>query len=211
MNEEPITPLEDAEMGNRGSMNQDRPPDSGGENADQTKNCKGYGHLVVVPILDETRMLPLIDLATSLACPDHGRVVALLMATGEPEEHAFQLHQIEPFIEALEEEGQPVELVVHSSVSITRGILDATRELRADILLLDARIPAEGGAKLGTIAENIIPVSPCPVMLFRPGESESVGRIVVHSGTKKHRWKRLPLTKARESTSGNLWWKLRVL
>jgi uncharacterized hydrophobic protein (TIGR00271 family) len=179
MNEEPITPLEDAEMGNRGSMNQDRPPDSGGENADQTKNCKGYGHLVVVPILDETRMLPLIDLATSLACPDHGRVVALLMATGEPEEHAFQLHQIEPFIEALEEEGQPVELVVHSSVSITRGILDATRELRADILLLDARIPAEGGAKLGTIAENIIPVSPCPVMLFRPGESESVGRIVV--------------------------------
>ena len=68
---------------------------------------------------------------------------------------------------------------MHSSNSITRGILDATRELRADILLLDARLPAEGGAKLGTIAENIIPVSPCPVILYRPGESRTVSRIVV--------------------------------
>ncbi|MCK5314023.1 MAG: TIGR00341 family protein, partial [Anaerolineales bacterium] len=42
-----------------------------------------------------------------------------------------------------------------------------------------ARLPAEGGAKLGTIAENIIPVSPCPVILYRLGESRKVGRIVV--------------------------------
>ena len=135
--------------------------------------------MVVVPILDETSMQPLIDLAFSLACPGHGRVVALLIASGEPEEHAFRLHKIQPIIDALREDGLPVELVVHPSISVTRGILDATRELRADLLVLDARIPAEGGAKLGTIIENITPVSPCPVILYRPGETESVGRIVV--------------------------------
>jgi len=126
-----------------------------------------------------TSMLPLIDMAFSLACPGHGQVVALLLTMGEPEEHAIRLHQIEPIIESLSEDGRPVDLVVHTSASTTRGILDATRELRADILLLDARIPAEGGVKLGAITENIIPVSPCPVILYRPGESEAVGRIVV--------------------------------
>ena len=115
------------------------------------KGCEGYGRLVVVPIPPDTSMLPLIDLALSLACPDDGLVVALLLAMGEPEEHAFRLHQIEPIIESLREEDLPVELVIHASTSITRGILDATRELRADILVLDARLPAEGGTKLGTV------------------------------------------------------------
>jgi uncharacterized hydrophobic protein (TIGR00271 family) len=179
MNQESIESIEDSEPGKGSPFAQDHLTDSSGANAGETKSCKGYGHLVVVPILDETDFQPLIDLAFSLACPDHGQVVALLMEFGEPEEHAFRLHQIDPIIESLQEAGKPIELDVHSSISMTRGILDATREMRADILLLDARLPAEGGAKRGTIAENIIPVSPCPVMLYRPGESRKVGRIVV--------------------------------
>jgi uncharacterized hydrophobic protein (TIGR00271 family) len=178
MKEEPNEPLVGSETDNGDSMTTDRLPDSNGGDPGETKKCKGYGHLVVVPILDETSMQPLIDLAFSLACPDHGRVVALLMAMSEQEEQAFQLHQIEPFIESLQEAGQPVELSVHTSISTTRGILDATRELRADILLLDARLPAEGGA----------PVSPCPVILYRPGKSRQVSRIVVpiQEGYKAH-------------------------
>jgi uncharacterized hydrophobic protein (TIGR00271 family) len=179
MNQESIESIEDSEPGKGSPFAQDHLTDSSGGNTGDTKSCKGYGHLVVVPILDETDFQPLIDLAFSLACPDHGQVVALLMEFGEPEEHAFRLHQIDPIIESLQEAGKPIELDVHSSISMTRGILDATREMRADILLLDARLPAEGGAKRGTIAENIIPVSPCPVMLYRPGESRKVGRIVV--------------------------------
>ncbi len=179
MNQDPIESIEDSEKGKGSPFAQDHLNDSSGGNAGETKICKGYGHLVVVPILDEISLQPMIDMAFSLACPDHGQVVALLMAIGEPEEHAFRLHQIDSIIESLQETGKPIELVVHSSISITRGILDATRELRADILLLDARLPAEGGAKLGTIAENIIPVSPCPVILYRPGESRKVSRIVV--------------------------------
>ena len=160
-------------------MTQERPPNINKEQTNHTEGCKGYGHMVVVPILNETHILPLIDLALSLACPDHGQVVPLLLAMGEPEEHAFRFHQVIPVIESLREDGKPVELVVHTSVSTTRGILDATRELRADVLLLDARIPGEGGVKQGTIIENIIPVSPCPVILYRPGESRSFGRIVI--------------------------------
>jgi uncharacterized hydrophobic protein (TIGR00271 family) len=162
-----------------GMMAQERAPDASDGQTGETEKCKGYGHTVVVPVSNETGMQPLIDLALSLACPDHGRVLALLLAMGEPEEHALRLHQIEPSIDSLREAGRPVDLVVHTSISQTRGILDATRELRADILLLDARLPAEGGAKLGTVVENIIPVSPCPVILYRPGESHRVGRIVV--------------------------------
>jgi uncharacterized hydrophobic protein (TIGR00271 family) len=180
-------------------MTQERVPDAGEGQSGETEKSKGYGHTVVVPISDRTSMQPLIDLALSLACPDHGRVVALLSALGEPEEHALRLHQIEPVIESLSEAGRPVELVVHTSVSQTRGILDATRELRADILLLDARLPAEGGAKLGTVVENIIPVSPCPVFLYRPGESHRVGRIVVpiQEGHEAHTASRLALALAR--------------
>jgi uncharacterized hydrophobic protein (TIGR00271 family) len=160
-------------------MTQEQPPESNKGKAVPIENCEAYGHLVVVPILDETSVQPLINLALSLACPDHGEVVALFIDMDEPEEHAFRLHKIQRVIETQREAGQPVELVVHTSVSITRGILDATRELRADILLLDANIPAEGGAKFGTIIENIIPIAPCPVFLYRPGKSESFSRIVV--------------------------------
>ena len=133
--------------------------------------CTGFGHLVVVPVGNEIDMLPLVDLACSLACPHHGKVVALLLARGEPEEHAQRLHQTTPVIDALRDDGLPVELVVHTSVSVTRGILDASRELHADMLLLDARIPTEGGSRRGTVVENVMPVAPCPVVLYKPGDS----------------------------------------
>jgi uncharacterized hydrophobic protein (TIGR00271 family) len=149
------------------------------EQMGETERCKGYGHLVVVPITDETSMKPPLELACSLACPDHGRVMALVMEMGGSEELAYRLHQIKPVIESLREGGKPIELYIHASISMTRGILDAARELRADILLLDARLPAEGGVKMGTIVENVIPVSPCPVFLYRQGESHSIGRIVL--------------------------------
>jgi uncharacterized hydrophobic protein (TIGR00271 family) len=145
----------------------------------QTKGCQGYGHLVLVPIPDDANPGPLIDLALAMVCPDDGRVVALLLRMSEPEVDALKRHQIEPLIESYQDGGQPVELVVHSSSSVTRGILDAARELRADILVLDARMPAEGGARLGTIAENILPISPCPTVLFRPGATGTYGRLVV--------------------------------
>jgi uncharacterized hydrophobic protein (TIGR00271 family) len=179
MSKDHMEPSEKSVSGNEVLATQERRPGVGNGQTGAMKGCKGYGHLVVVPIPPETSMRPLIDLGLSLACPDDGRVLALLLTVGEPEEHAYRLHQIEPVIESMKQEGRLVELVVHSSTSITRGILDATRELRADILVLDARLPAEGGSKRGTVVENIIPVSPCPVVLYRPGESESVGRIVV--------------------------------
>jgi uncharacterized hydrophobic protein (TIGR00271 family) len=133
----------------------------------------------VVPLLDESSIQPLIELALSLTCPEHGMVVAVLLAIGEPEEIAYRLHQIEPIIESFKADGQPVELYIHTSVSMTRGILDVAREIHADILLLDAQLPSEGGAQLGTVVENIIPVSPCPVILCRTGSSSKFGRVVV--------------------------------
>jgi uncharacterized hydrophobic protein (TIGR00271 family) len=179
MKENQMEPSEKSATENEVRTTQDRPANASEGQTAQRKGCEGYGRLVVVPIPDAASMQPLIDLAISLACPDDGLVAALLLTMGEPEEHAIRLHQIEPIIESMKEDGRPIELVIHASTSITRGILDATRELRADILVLDARLPAEGGTKLGTVVENIIPVSPCPVVLYRPGESTTVGRVVV--------------------------------
>ena len=165
---------EDEDLTNQGHQSEARERHVG-----QRKRCQGFGHRIVVPLPPNSSIKPLIDLALSLTCPDDGRVVALLLAMGEPEENAHRLHQIRPIIESMIEDGQPVELYAYTSSSSTRGILDASRELGADILVLDARLPAKGGTKLGTIVENIIPVSPCPVVLYRPGESATVGRIVV--------------------------------
>jgi uncharacterized hydrophobic protein (TIGR00271 family) len=193
MKEDQMEPSEESTIGNEVLATRERRPVAGNGQTGETMECKGYGHLVVVPIPLETSMQPLIDLALSLACPKDGRVMALLLAMGEPEEHAHRLHQIAAIIQSMREEGRPVELAVHSSTSITRGILDATRELRADLLVLDARLPAEGGTKLGTIVENIVPVSPCPVVLYRPGESASIGRIVV------------PIMEGRKAISATRW------
>ncbi|MCK5722106.1 MAG: hypothetical protein KAI84_06175, partial [Gammaproteobacteria bacterium] len=76
MNQDPIESIEDSEKGKGSPFAQDHLNDSSGGNAGETKICKGYGHLVVVPILDETSIQPMIDMAFSLACPDHGQVVA---------------------------------------------------------------------------------------------------------------------------------------
>jgi hypothetical protein len=56
-----------------------------------------------------------------------------------------------------------------SEKSLTRYVVSTTQECLPDT--------GERGTKLGTVVENIIPVSPCPVVLYRPGESTTVSRI----------------------------------
>ena len=87
-----------------------------------SNGCKGCGRLVLVHIPDYVNPRPLIDLALNMVCPDDGQVVALHLRTGEPEVDALKRHQIEPLIESYQNDGKPVELTVHSSSSVTRGI-----------------------------------------------------------------------------------------
>ncbi|GAG94525.1 unnamed protein product, partial [marine sediment metagenome] len=52
MNQDPIESIDDSDPGKGSPIAQDHLTDSSGGNAGKTKICKGYGHLVVVPILD---------------------------------------------------------------------------------------------------------------------------------------------------------------
>ena len=108
MKEEHSEQSEESVTEKEGLTTPKHPLEAGERQADENKGCKGYGHLIVVPIPLETKMQPLIELGRSLACPKDGLVVALLLAVGEPEEHAYRLHQIEPIIESMKKDGQLV-------------------------------------------------------------------------------------------------------
>lgn len=122
----------------------------------------------------------MLELATSLVDPDEGRVIALIVSmSGDNERTAEAIAQCTPIIEEFKAEGHNVELLAQPANSVTRGILDGTREYGAEILILGVHQSERRRVKLGAVVENIVKAATCDVLVYRLGDTPTFDRVVV--------------------------------
>lgn len=120
----------------------------------------------------------MLELAVSLADPDDGRVIALVISVGDQERIDEKLDNLQPIVAQFADRCA-VEIVTQVAPSVTRGILDATREYGAEMLILGVQQSDRRQVKLGTIVENVMAAAPCDVLVYRLSESPYYDRIVV--------------------------------
>jgi uncharacterized hydrophobic protein (TIGR00271 family) len=135
--------------------------------------------LVLVPILQPKYSRELIDLALVAADSEDARILVLLVSLGNAEQDVEDFRLVDPVVQSYKDDGRPVELISFTADSISRGVLDAAREHRADLVLFGGRESSGRGPKLSTVMENIIPAAPCYVVVYRLGTTQKFQRLVV--------------------------------
>ncbi|MCA9894654.1 MAG: DUF389 domain-containing protein [Anaerolineae bacterium] len=146
-----------------------------------------YAKTIIVPIARPDTAPHMLEIATSLADPEEGRVIALTVSVeGQRERTEETMAGCEPIVEQFIQEGHKVELVAQPAASITRGILDATREYGAQILILGVHQATHHDVKLGSVVENIIQAATCDVLIYRLGTTPQFDRVVVTLDGRRH-------------------------
>jgi uncharacterized hydrophobic protein (TIGR00271 family) len=135
--------------------------------------------LILIPIIQPKYSRELIDLALVTVDSEEARILVLLVSLGNAEEDAETIQAVEPIVQSYQEDGRPVQLITYGAGSISRGILDAAREHRADLILFGGRETSGRGVTFSTVAGNVIPAAPCYVVLYRIGPTHAGQRLVV--------------------------------
>ncbi|MBN1429270.1 MAG: TIGR00341 family protein [Anaerolineae bacterium] len=138
-----------------------------------------YAHTIVIPIANPTTAPTLLKLGATITLPGSGRLIALFVSLGDTESESALIDEIEPVIEDLQANGHAVELKVHISTSIARGILDIAREERADLLLLGLRQMEHGRVILGNIVDSVTATAPCDVLLYRTAKQSAFTKVMI--------------------------------
>lgn len=136
-------------------------------------------HHIVVPLSNPRTAPALLNLATALIQPDKGKVTALYIATDNVEDEGTPIDELEPIIQQFIDDQCPVELVTHSGPSVVRGILDATREIRADLIILGVQNTHKGNFEIGPLTEGVAATAPCDVLIYAANRDLAFGRVVI--------------------------------
>jgi len=152
----------------------------------QDERLPGHADHVVVPIANPDTAEDLLLLAAALSKVD-GRVEALavLLDDAQLESSGDGSEKLKEIVAKVGERNPllDVELIARPAPSVARGILEQARETGADLLLLGVPPAGSSGSVLGRIAESVVDVAPCDVVMVRPGQNgvvaEDASRIVV--------------------------------
>ena len=137
-----------------------------------------YAHRVVVPVSNPKTAPHLIQLATCLAHPKTGKVKVLYISRpNSPFQDSKE--QIAHIAKRSAERGLPVEFVSISAPSVSRGVLDVTREVNADLLVIGFQSPKDDKVIIGPITEDVARVVPHDLVVYRHVTDENVKRVVV--------------------------------
>lgn len=146
-----------------------------------------YAKTIIVPIARPDTAPHMLELATSLGHPENGRIIALTVSVeGQRERAEETMEGCEPIVDEFIEKGYNVELVAQPAGSITRGILDATREYGAELLILGVQQATHHDVKLGSVVENIIQAATCDVLVYRLGNTPDFDRVVITLDGRRH-------------------------
>lgn len=107
------------------------------------------------------------------------RVLALTIALDGSEATQKRVDDCTPVIQDYIDQGYAVEQVTEFATSVTRGILDAAREYRADLIILGTQRSERRQVELGDIVENVMEAAPCDVLIYRFSESPGFDRVLV--------------------------------
>lgn len=143
----------------------------------QVEELPGHVGTVVVPLANPDTAADL--LAVGLAFCEHGgEVIGVTITTDDAEaESASALtDELQEIVEDARHHhhGHELELVTRSATSIARGIVELAREENAGLIVLGVTAPGrdvrrDTGPPIGRVAESVINVAPCDVVVLRPG------------------------------------------
>lgn len=136
-------------------------------------------HLAVVSVARSDTAEQMIRLALSLVEPKQGSVIALTVVEGEGEAKTKTSEALEPLVRQFQDAGHHVELVTELATSVSRGILDATRDRGADLLIMGVQQPQRQQIKLGAVVDNCVQAAPCDVIIYRMSDSPAYHRILL--------------------------------
>lgn len=159
---------------------------------DGVDELPGHVGTVVVPLANPETAADLLAIGLAF-CEHGGDVIGVMIATddAQAEAAAERGKQIEEIVQEANHHHpeHDLELVTRSATSVARGIVELAREENAGLIVLGVASPGRdksvvaGGPPLGRIAEAVIEVAPCDVVVLRPGsEDEHVAdlrRVVV--------------------------------
>ena len=145
----------------------------------------GHAATVVVPVANPATAGDLLRLAVAM-CEVGGTVVALSVALDDAGTEASRSLSTK-LRSAVDEvvadpRGREVELVARPAPSVARGVLDAARESGADLLVLGIPVADGDSSLLGPVAESVIDVAPCDVLLAQErttGEVAGLGMLII--------------------------------
>lgn len=146
---------------------------------DPIQTIPEFARIVLVPVANPDTAADLLHLAGALAHPDEGRIIALIVSTGDAEGKAEAVEKLEAIIDEIKGEGYKITLQTEDASTIARGILDAASQSGADLLILGMHQPVRGQVVLGTVVENVLETAPCDVLLYRRGQKSEFSRVVV--------------------------------
>lgn len=137
---------------------------------------------VLVPVANPDTAPELLNIAAALVHRRAGRILPLFIAAEDADDDAKLRDAILPSIEEMREQGYDIRLLTRASSSVARGILDAARELLADVIVLGLKSANTNGNGLGPLVEGVLTSAPCDVVIYRPGHKPPVKILVPMNG-----------------------------
>lgn len=141
---------------------------------------------IVVPIRNPRTAAMLLRLATAMVDRDNGRVIALYAALDDDDDEATPSDDLEKIVAEFQDAGEPVEFMLHPASGIARGILDVTREVGADLLMLNVRHTAAQDFEIGIVTHNVIEAAPCDLLVYIHHDDPNYHRIIVPMDSSEH-------------------------
>lgn len=137
---------------------------------------------ILVPIANPDTAPMLLSVAAALVHRRAGRILPLFIASEDTDDDAKLRDSILPAVEEMRTQGYDIHLLTRASNSIARGILDAARELSADVIVLGLKSANGSGNGLGPLVEGVLTSAPCDVIVYRPGQVTPVRILVPMNG-----------------------------
>ncbi len=132
-----------------------------------------HADTVLVPLANPDTAPELLTLAAAMTHGGRGRVIALVVVLGDAdaESNLDRIDAVKQMADTVRaRDGQVrMEVLTRPAISVARGILDATRDEGADLVLLGVQAPTPGGVAIGTVAEQVITTADCDVLIYRRG------------------------------------------
>ncbi len=132
-----------------------------------------HADTVLVPLANPDTAPELLTLALAMVQRDQGRVIALVVVLGDAdaESNLDRIDAVKQIVDTVRaRDGQVrMEVITRPAISVARGILDATRDEGADLVLLGVQAPTPGGVAIGTVTEQVIATADCDVLVYRRG------------------------------------------
>ena len=136
---------------------------------------------IIVPLSNINTAPTMLELATKMVHPDNGVIMPLFIISGDIEEATDRNRGIYKLVRdfRIAQPQYNIQVVIDTSPSISRGILDVSREYHADAILLSVQGKDIDNVKLGTIVENVINTAQCNVIIYRASATNKFQRIVI--------------------------------